>query len=248
MYFWKCWRDNRVRFIGSLIVLPALCALFTFVVARHGDPDAMRRGIHPSPMGAWSTTTEFVLGGWTAFFILIWGLLLGATSVGEEFQQGTAAFLLSRPRPRRYWVWVGWSAGVCELAAMLILTIAATLGTLTYLTGRIYSWWPLATLLPLLLGGVVVYGLTCLMALVARSGRQGMSYGIGILFIDTLLPPAARYYWDVHIPSLLGFMIDACKWFARTSSTFPIGELFLWIALALAFPAAIQLVLQRAEV
>jgi ABC-type transport system involved in multi-copper enzyme maturation permease subunit len=173
---------------------------------------------------------------------------MGAASLGEEFKEKTADFLLVRPRRRRYWVCTGWTVAVLELSVMAFLAVAATLGTLTYLTGHVQTWWPLATAVPLALGGAVAYGLTYFMTLVARSGQQGLSYGLGILFIDLLLPAAASYYTNVNLPSVLGFMHGACEWVAGTSRAFPTGSLVLWTAIALAFPFAAQLLLERAEV
>jgi hypothetical protein len=131
---------------------------------------------------------------------------------------------------------------------MAFLAVAATFGTLTFLTGHVQTWWPLATAVPLALGGVVAYGLTYFMTIVARDGRLGLSYGFGILFIDLLLPVAASYYRNVNLPSVLGFMFGACKWVAGDSMAFPSGSLVLWTAIALALPFAAQLLLERAEV
>jgi len=247
MYFWKCWRCTRTHFIGSLIALPALCVLFTSIFVRFGDPDAMRKAASPSVIRAWSATTEIILGGWASFFTLMWGLILGASSLGEEFKERTADFLLVRPRHRRYWVWTGWSVGVSELTVMVFLAVGATFGTLLYLTGHVQSWWPLAMTLPLAVGGAVAYGLTYFTTLVVRSGRQGLSYGVGILFINILLPPATSYYWNVNFPSVLGFMMATCKGATSASEAFPAGSLVLWTAIALAFPFAAQLLLERAE-
>lgn len=244
MYLWKCWRENRLRFIGSLITLPGVCILFTVITCWSGGRNAMWKG---TPQ-LWSLTTEAILGVWASLFTVIWGLLLGAASVGDEFQQGTADFLLARPRRRRYWVWVGWSAGICEISMMLLLAVGATFGTLTYLTGHVLTWRPLATILPLAVGGAVVYGLAFFMTLVARNGRQGLSYGMGLLFIDLLLPVAAEYYWKVHLPSVMSFVFAACKWAANPTLAFPLGQLVLYTVVALAFPLAAQLVLERAEV
>jgi len=247
MYFWKYWRDTRTQFIGSLIVLPALCILFTVVAVKATGPDAILKGA-PSFAHAWSTTTEIVVGGWASIFTLIWGLLLGAASLGEEFKEKTMDFLLVRPRDRSYWAWMGWLAGVCELSVMVVLAVATTFATLIYLTGRVQTWLLLATILPLALGGAVAYGVTYFMALLARNGRQGQSYGIGLLVIDLLLPAAVYYYWHVSFPSVLGFMMSACKWCGSGPGAFPAGSLVLWIAVALAFPFAAQLLLERAEV
>jgi len=209
-------------------------------VTRGGPPQAVTH--------AWSSVTRFVLGGVASLFTLFLGLLMGVSGPGEEFKERTADFLLVRPRPRSYWVWTGWSVGVLELSVMAVVTVGTTFGTLIYLTGHVQTWWPLATAVPLALGGAVAYGLTYLMTLVARNGRQGLSYGFGILFIDVLLPAAAAYYRNVNLPSVLEFMLGACKWVAGASRAFPTGSLVLWTAIALALPFAAQLLLERAEV
>jgi hypothetical protein len=131
---------------------------------------------------------------------------------------------------------------------MAFLAVAATFGTLTYLTGHVQTWRPLAAAVPLAIGGAVAYGLTYFMTVVARNGRQGLSYGFGIFFIDLLLPVGVSYYRNVNLPSVLEFMLGACKWVAGTSRAFPSGSLVLWAAIALALPFAAQLLLERAEV
>jgi ABC-type transport system involved in multi-copper enzyme maturation permease subunit len=212
------------------------------------DAGPMRGGPMPSVSQTWSHTISLVLGGWASLLILVWGLVMGASGPGEEFKERTADFLLVRPRRRRYWVWTGWSVAVLELSAMAFLAAATTFGTLACLTGHVQTWRPLATAVPLALGGAVAYGLTYFMTLVARSGQQGLSYGLGILFIDLLLPVAASFYRSVNLPSVLEFMHGACKWIAGMTGAFPAGSLVLWTAIALAFPFAAQLLLGRAEV
>jgi ABC-type transport system involved in multi-copper enzyme maturation permease subunit len=196
----------------------------------------------------WSHATSFVLGGVASLFTLLCGLVMGASGPGEEFKERTADFLLVRPRRRSYWIWTGWFVGVLELSAMVFLAGATTFGTLIYLTGHVQTWRPLATAVPLAIGGAVAYGLTYFMTVVARNGQQGLTYGFGIFFINLLLPAAAIYYRNFHPPSVLEFMLGACKWVAGTSRAFPTGSLVLWIAVALAFPFAAQLLLERAEV
>ena len=134
------------------------------------------------------------------------------------------------------------------MSVMAFLAAATTFGALACLTGHVQTWWPLATAVPLALGGAVAYGLAYLMTVVARNGREGLSYGFGILFINLLLPAAVSYYRNVNLPSVLEFMYDACKWIADTSRAFPTGSLLLWTAIALALPFAAQLLLERAEV
>lgn len=248
MYFWKCWRDRRTDFIFFLIVVCAICLLLTFMIARIEGLTGVGKGTPVIVLRVWGLATEAVLGVCASLFIFFTALTLGASGVGEEFKERTADFLLARPRRRRYWVWMGWCAGVCELLVMVFLAVVATFGTLTYLTGYVYTWRLLATTLPLIVGGAVVYGLAYLMTVVARSGRQGLSYGIGILFVDLLLPIAVYQYWKVDFPSVLSLMLVGCKWVTSPTAVFPAGGLVLWTLIALAFPVAAQLVLERAEV
>jgi len=247
MYAWKCWRDNRARVIGYVIGISVLCVFVTYVNLRL-QGEAFRRTFVPDVAHAWSNTSAFVLGACASLLILIWALFLGASSLGEEFKEKTAEFLLVRPRRRRYWVWVGWLVGIVELSVIAFAAVVATFAALAYLTGHVPSWRPLAIALPLALGGAVVYGLTCFLTIVARSGQQGLSYALGILFIHLILPVAVSYYWKVDVPSVLGFMVGASKWIVGIARTFPSGSLVLWSAIALAFPFASQLLLERAEV
>ena len=247
MYIWKCWRDSRSRLIVSVIALLALCVFFTYMQVKFAF-GMIGAGPPSSVSHTWSHATSFVLGGVASLFTLLSGLVMGASSLGEEFKERTADFLLVRPRRRSYWVWTGWSVGVLELSVMVFLTAATTFGTLTYLTGHVQTWRPLATAVPLALGGAVAYGLTYFMTLVARNGQQGLTYGFGIFFINLLLPAAAIYYPNLHPPSVLEFMLGACQWVAGAPRAFPSGSLVLWTAIALALPFAAQLLLERAEV
>jgi hypothetical protein len=92
---------------------------------------------------------------------------------------------------------MGSPVGVAEISVTAFAAIVAIFGALAYLTGHVPSWRPLAIALPLALGGVVIYGLTCFMTIVARRGQQRLSYGLGIFFIDLILPSAVSYYWLV---------------------------------------------------
>lgn len=253
MYFWKCWRDNRFRFIGCLITFAAMGFLCTLFLFKMGTNPVVAKQMANNPMlwkgipQLWSKTTEFVLGFYGSLFTLIWALALGSASLGDEFQKGTAEFLLSRPRRRSYWVWVGWSAGVCEMAVAAFVGVGGTLTTLTWLTGYVLSWRILAAALPITIGGAVIYGLAYFLTVMTRSGRKGLGYGIGIWFIHILLPGAVRYYWHIHIPVVDQFIMQASKFIVTGSGSLHAWAYLGWTLVALAFPLASQLLLDRAE-
>ncbi len=245
MYFWKCWRESRARFAEGVIAVATICVAVTIV---ESGTTAARVGTAMGPSPIWTNITATVLGGWASFFVLLWALLMGSAGVGQEFKDRTAAFLLTRPRRRRYWVWAGWSVGVLELTVLVFLAAVATLVTLALVTGGLLTWRPLVAIVPLVIGPAVIFGLTSFLGVVARDGRQGLSYSVGILFVALLLPPAAYYYWHITLPSVLDCMSIANRWAAGKTAPFALGELGLWSGVALAFPFLSQLILERAEV
>ncbi len=248
MYFWKCWRETRAQFIAGLVVFVAVCSFFTIPVAKFGSPEMMKTGVSPSVAQAWSSAIRMVLGGWGGTLILICGLVLGSAGLGKEFDKQTVGFLFTRPRRRRYWVWVGWSAGVFELAIIALVGVGLTSGLLTFLTGHFYTWRVLAAFLGLTVGGAVSYSLTYFMAVVTRSGLQGLGYAMGILFVAILVPGMTAHFWRIYLPSLWDFMDTTCEWAAAVVSSFPFSVLILWSIVALAFPLAAQALVERADV
>jgi len=241
MYFWKCWRDSRTRFIFFLSVATVCCVLFTIMAA-----DFHRGGPASGALHLWSDVAEGVLGMFCSIIALFAALSLAVQSIGQEFKEQTLGFLLTRPRRRRYWIWRCWFTGVCELFGVILLAVAATFMALSFLSGYVYTWRLLATILPLFVGASAVYGLTYFLTVLARSGEQGVSYGMGILVLDLFLPVAA-HYWHVHLSSVGSFILAGCVWAARPKLAFPLGQLAIYAAVALAFPLAAQLVLERAE-
>ncbi|MGO8731280.1 MAG: ABC transporter permease subunit [Terriglobia bacterium] len=248
MYIWKCWRDSRSRFTLYLIVVPVTCVLFTIIAASHGPfISVWKRGPVAGGAQLWSQVATVILGGVVSLIILLAALTLAIASIGEEYREKTLDFLLTRPRRRRYWVWTCWSVGAGEILGLVVAGVVGTFGALWYETGYVYSWRLLATTLPLFVGAVAVYSLAYLLTVLARSSEQGLSYGLGILFIDLFLPVAGDY-WNVNLPSVMSLMNGGCRWATIPTLAFPLGKLIIYAVVALAFPLAAQLVLERAEV
>jgi hypothetical protein len=245
MYFWKCWRDTRSRFIFFLIVVTAVCVFFTIILATRGGPNDVQTSA--GVLRLWPFAAKAVLGMFGSILTLLAALTLAVSGMGEEFKGQTLGFLLTRPRRRRYWVWTCWAVGVCELGGVVLFAVVATFVALRFLSGYVYTWRLLAATLPLFVGAVAVYSLTYLLTVLARNGEQGISYGMGILLVDLFLP-LAGYYWHVHLSSVMDFMVAGCEWAASPTLAFPLGKLVIYTVVALAFPLAAQLLLERAEV
>lgn len=250
MYAWKCWRDTRSRFILYLSLLVPLCVILA-ATALLWNPKtgwSLVRGSSQARI-AWvgQDVVRVSLFFWGAFFTSIASFSLGASGIGEEFRRGSLEFLLTRPRRRSYFVWTGWAVGVCELLIILSLAVLATIGTLFYLTGSVYTWRFLGVILFLFPGGAVLYGLTYFMTVLLRSSRDALGYSVVLLFMHLLLTVAVRQWWQVDLPSLTD-LLGSYKWIIDAAVPFPAARVAGWGLIAAAFPVAAQLIFDRAEV
>lgn len=257
MYFWKCWRDLRGRFIVFLTVLPMMVIFLAVVASIVSVSPAWKSGTHGwkfvrSVRGAghianaWDNTFRFGLEGSCSPLIVLAGLNLGAMGAGQEFEQGTIDFLLTRPRRRRYFIWAGWAFGALELLTIATLTVLAGFATLVYLTGAVYAWKLLGLVVPLFILGAVAFSLTYFLSTLARNTRTGFSLGLGLVLMSVLLPPAIGYWWPIHAPSLTDLFM-AGNWAMDARARFPVGSVVGWGVVAVVFGIAAQVFFERAE-
>lgn len=133
------------------------------------------------------------------------------------------------------------------MAVTAFVGVGATLGTLAWLTGYVYTWRVLAAALPITIAGAAIYGLAYFLTVAARSGRKGLGYGIGIMLIHLMLPVAVRHYWHIHVPVVVEFIAQASKFVVSGAGASHLGAYLGWTLVAVAFPFAAQLILERAE-
>jgi ABC-type transport system involved in multi-copper enzyme maturation permease subunit len=249
MYIWKCWRESRGRIITFLILLVSTGVLFAWLAATlpRGSGDGAPR---MTAADAWRGTL-LTLGSMIVGFA---GLGLGASGIGEEFEQGTVEFLLTRPRRRRYFVWTGWATGAAALFIMIALDVLASFVTLAYATEFAANWKLLVVIVPLFVFGAVVYSLTYFMTALLKNGRAGLSTSLGLFVLYCLLPVALNLPWVVdflhrriNLPTPVDVLL-ASKWATLPGAHFPLVTTVGWCLVALAFPLAAQFFFERAEV
>jgi len=259
MYVWKCWRDSRSRFIFFLIVILGVCVLFTIYAARPGGAADFRRGGPLSGVAdLWSWVATVLLQTLIPLVVLFAALVLAPSSVGQEYKEQTLGFLFTRPRSRRYLNWTCWSVGACEILGLVAAAVLGTFGALICVSRHVYAWRLLGAILPLFVGALAAYSLTYSLTILARSGEKGLSYGLGILVVSLFLPlvelQLSAWLWRLshghalHLSSVLSLMWAGCEWVITSAGGFPTGTFVFYGLLALAFPFAAQLFLERAEV
>ncbi|MGH9487684.1 MAG: hypothetical protein ACRD04_08865 [Terriglobales bacterium] len=250
MYFWRYWRDTRRAVCVYLAALLLVVLTWAIRIVHSGPLEhlAKLRG----DGGAMTYTV-------TLLCAVVMGFVLGNNNVGSEIQKGTGDFLLTRPRTRRYFVWAGWTAGMTETVALMAISALIAAGAVTLAAGPVL-WRRLPWTRPLLLNGAVtsvplaaaslvltgatIFGLTYLLTVVFENGGRGLAASLGIFFGYSFLSEMLRRGAALPLPRV-GIVQSAgvfSAWYLA-----PRVEIPLWIVLALAFPFATQLVLERAE-
>lgn len=242
MYFWKCWRDSR----GHFFVFVGLTLFFLLVAVDlktnfFGNLFGWERWASPP-----RRTPEVVQGPVSMWMVMLplSAFVLGATGVGEEFARGSLPFLLARPRPRRYFIWAAWVVGALQMLALVVLSVLFVEALGENPTGK-FDLMRLAKLVPV---GFTVsaffYGQTYFLTVLGRSARNGMAWTAGIFmgYVGTVAWMRIRHAVDVPFVFQL-FIVGEAR-----PHPYPFAEMAAWMAVALAFVFAAQLLFERADV
>jgi hypothetical protein len=151
MYLWKSWRDARL----SVAIFAVPIVFMLYGILRHG-PTNIVTDSHASP--EWLVTRGLSIAGILLLFV---GWSLGGDGIGHDVAEDRGAFLLTRPRLRRFFVW---SDGGFSVGLMAVLAWGLTLLFVLLAFVHIIRFPPGISLSPLLvllipLSGVVFAGL-----------------------------------------------------------------------------------------
>jgi hypothetical protein len=228
MYFWKCWRDTRAFFMVFLIIaaivmpVAAVVSLGTHLVEDFG----------PS---AFLDTFGLIL--------MVVALGLGAIGASHEFAENTAHFLFTKPRPRAYFVWVGWAVGFAELLAVAAVNFLAGWATLSHYGKNPLHSSVFGSIKTEQMGGILIYGLyiyclTYSLTSVLRNGLKGVGASLAIVVGLPYFAIAIRWRWHIDLPLP-----------PDTIGNLPVAiSSSIWILVAMLLVLAAQLVVERAEI
>jgi|SRR5579875_148377 len=262
MYLSKLWREGR------LITILALAALVLFFagVVRINSFLNMAHWQHPSPEQVYGAIVGLSMGLLYTESILVsfWGWLSAGIGLGKNLGEDSGAFLLTRPRPRAWFLWNDWGYTMAQIAVI----VAATNLIFLLAIHHVFALMQMAPSIPIdagsgaisvnflmllvsiavLLCAGLIYGLAYLSTILIQR-TSGVMLGAGILLGYFILRGALHHYApSMHLPNLV------MNIFAHVGHTGPqlAGGLGLNIAARilamLAFPFAAQLILNRAEV
>jgi ABC-type transport system involved in multi-copper enzyme maturation permease subunit len=128
-----------------------------------------------------------IVAGLAVYFI---GLLAGCGGIGEEVERGSAAFLLTRPRSRGYFVWSFWLTGSLQVLAFTLTAMLSSYAVLFYDIRRPGPWNFLLLAPVLTITGLLATGLVNLFTTASRRTKNVVAGGLaftGLYFILKLV-------------------------------------------------------------
>ena len=228
MYLWKCWRDTRwflVIFLGIAIFPMPFTALVT-----HGGTAIL-------DAGAIAMQNTFIP------VVTAIAYALATICAIQDFTDKTAHFLFTKPRSRTYFVWTSWAIGLAELLLVAGVNFLAGWVVLAHYGVSPFKTALTADVTPQHYEEAVVYAcfayaLTFTLAVVFRNGLKGLGASLGLMAGMVGVVEAIHMHWNIWLPvppQQIGRLP-----FAWSEA--------VWLAVALCFVFAAQVVVERAEI
>ncbi len=194
MFFWTCWLRNRYRLVAYLVIGCALVLLGTLPVTMksvHGHWVWVQPASAADARDVWRFGIEHVLLA-MIFLLLFSAADLGSLGVGESAARKEYDFLLTRPRPRRHFVWTAWLAGLSQLCLLTLIPLVVAITTLYFLTSRMYPvpLWPRSVGTFIL--SLLVFSGAFTLSVATGSNRSGFELAVSLLIINYV---AQRMSW-----------------------------------------------------
>lgn len=253
MFFWNCWLRNRLRLVAYLVLGCALILLGTLPVTMtwvHGQ----WIWVHPKTVevavAAWNDGVEHTAA--VMMFLLLFAAAdFGSLGLGESVIRKEYDFLITRPRPRRHFVWTAWLTGLAQLCFLALIPLVVALLTLYILTSGLYpdQLWVLCA--GTLILAALVFSLTFAMAVATQSSRNGFEVVFSLLIVyyvaRSFIGGHSRWYWFYSLQqSPDTYAMGAYDWFV-TGQRVHYVVLLLMIAATAALPFLAQRGFERKE-
>jgi hypothetical protein len=191
MYLWKSWRDARLAV--AIFVVPILFEIYNLL--RHTPAEI---GTQSHASAEWMLTVGLSISGILLLFVA-WSL--GGDGIGHDIAEDRGAYLLTRPRTRRFFLWFdsGFSFGLMAALAwglMLLFWLLVLVHVIRFSPGLSLS--ALAFLLIPLCGLVfagLIYAVTYLCTILIPRDKTARVISVAVLIGYSYLHFKAYRTW-----------------------------------------------------
>jgi len=248
MYYWRMWRENRVRIFVFLILGLVICWPVSVIVSAGVVAAGYEVGqVPPAELAPrfWGQGME-ALGIAAGLAVYLIGLLAGSGGIGEEVERGSAAFLLTRPRSRGYFVWSFWLNGSLEVLAFTLTAMLSSYAVLFHAIRRPGPWNFLLLAPVLAITGLLGIGLVNLITTTSRRAKNAVGGGVAFMvlylvlgFVTSVLEHRHRIGFRLPTPLALYDL----NWNAAF-----VGTMLGWLAVSVALVGISHWIAARLEV
>lgn len=252
MYLWKYWRESRILFGVSLLVIAGL--LVAVLRERFG-----MNGIPSEPSMSQLATFWVVFLNLQSFPLCFVAWMFGSFGVGRDLGEHSGSFIFSRPRKRAQFVWQDWGFGLLQVLVIdICLNLVIWLQFHRVLSRGSIAWnhqgigipislfWGRTCIAAILLTALV-FSLTYFSTIVLKNAR-GVFLSAGALIGYLVLGMVIRHYWPgVELPGLLLRMVSFTNHTAVVVDHLGVS-IAIRAGIVLLFPIAAQFVLERADI
>lgn len=247
MYFWACWYTKRYRlaiYLTLAVVLTVLgCLPEAFEI--RGGHWVLGEMTAARVARVWDGGTANTLG--LLLIIMLFAAAdLGALAMGEDSKRRELDFLLTRPRPRHYFIWTSWLAGLMELIPLLAVPILTSVLLMFDMTHALHASVLIKKSLALFVLAAAMYALVYTVSALSGTAQNGLQIAAFIVFLYGGFNYARNVAWfdvDYHARYWGAF-----GWLESTHQVFPIANLLILIAVTLALPLTVQAGFKRRDV
>ena len=247
MYYWRIWRENRVRFFVLLILGLVVCWLASGIVRT----DVIAAGFEVGPAPPTQLASRFwghgmaILGFAAGLAVYVIGLLAGCGGIGEEVERGSAAFLLTRPRSRGYFVWSFWLTGSLEVLAFTLTAMLSTYAVLFYDIRRPGPWNFLLLVPALTITGLLGIGVANLLTTASRRTKNVVGGGVAFTVLYLVL---ALMTYGLRQRHQIGFSLPTPLALYDHWNAALAGTMLGWLAVSVALVGVSHWLAARLEV
>jgi len=186
-----------------------------------------------------------ILGFAAGIAVYVIGLLAGCGGIGEEVERGSAAFLLTRPRSRGYFVWSFWLTGSLEVLAFTLTAMLSTYAVLFYDIRRPGPWNFLLLVPALTITGLLGIGVANLLTTASRRTKNVVGGGVAFTVLYLVL---ALMTYGLRQRHQIGFSLPTPLALYDHWNAALAGTMLGWLAVSVALVGVSHWLAARLEV
>jgi hypothetical protein len=170
---------------------------------------------------------------------------VGALGMVEDGKGRELDFLLTRPRPRRYFVWTSWLAGLTELLPLLAVPVLTSILLMFYMTHTLLAGDMLRMSLVILAMASAMYALVFLFSTLSGTPQNGLQIAAFVIFLYAGFNMARgeAWYLEGYHPKFWG----AFDWLESPQQFFPFFNLLVLMGVTLVLPLIVQAGFKRRD-